>query len=94
VTRASLAAVSFDGPHGRLFYTAPDGHIKEKASGGRWSDGGFDQPALPASNVAVVSLGSTDLRIYLQNGTDNTAVTEFTPGGENGLVHQAALPPA
>ncbi|KAK4150871.1 hypothetical protein C8A00DRAFT_36521, partial [Chaetomidium leptoderma] len=74
-TRAALAAVSFDGPHLCLFYTAPGGEIREKVSGGHWSDGDFRQPALPASSVAVVSIGGEQLRIYLQNGTDNTAVT-------------------
>ncbi len=94
VTRAALAVVNWEGPHLRLYYTAPDGHIKEKVSGGHWSNGQFDQPALPAGNVAAVSTGVNQVKIYLQNGTDNTAVTEFVPGGEGGIVNTQALPPA
>ncbi|KAL2128753.1 hypothetical protein VTI74DRAFT_8688 [Chaetomium olivicolor] len=94
VTRASLAAVSWGGPHVRLYYTAPDGCIREKVSGGHWSDGQFVQPALPASSVAAITIGGPQLRIYLQNGTDNTAVTEFIPSGDGGVVGYQALPPA
>jgi len=97
--RASLAATSWLKSSGgisiRVYYSAPGDLILEKGwDSNSWYDGGFKQSSLPASKVAAITLNnSPSLRIYLQNGTDNTAVSEFvweggwTPGNP-------ALPPA
>lgn len=95
ITRASLAAVSWAGPHHRVYYSAPDDCIKEKCwdNTGVWTDGGFNNEALAASNVAVTTIGGIGLRVYLQNGTDNTATTEFV-FTDKWSVGTQALPPA
>jgi len=98
VVRASLAATCWPNGSGisiRVYYSAPGDLILEKGwDSGSWYDGGFKQSSLPASKVAAITLNnSPSLRIYLQNGTSNTAVSEFvwdsgwTPGNP-------ALPPA
>ncbi|KAK4096378.1 fungal fucose-specific lectin [Parathielavia hyrcaniae] len=77
----------------RLYYGASGDVIREKAWDGQggWYEGGFSQQCMPGSNVAAVPLDI--LRVYLQNGTRGTAVTEFKwAGGWD--IGFAALPPA
>jgi hypothetical protein len=95
VTRASLAAVSWAGSHHRVYYSTPDNRIKEKCwdNTGEWTDGGFDYGVLPASNVATTTIGGIGLRVYLQNGADNTAITEFV-FTDRWSIGNPALPPA
>ncbi|KAK4118852.1 fungal fucose-specific lectin [Parathielavia appendiculata] len=77
----------------RLYYGAEDNVIKEKAwdGSGGWYDGAFEEACLPGSNVAAIPLDI--LRVYLQNGTDGAAVTEFM-WSDGWSVGYAALPPA
>ncbi|KAK4171879.1 fucose-specific lectin, partial [Triangularia setosa] len=96
VTRAALGVTSWgdSGSLGiRLYYGAVGNQIKEKAwdGSGGWYDGGFSQASIPASSVAAIPLDV--LRVYLQNGTKNTAFTEFAWTGSGWSVGQAALPP-
>ena len=96
ITRAALGVTSWGegGSLGiRLYYGAPGNVIKEKAwdGSGGWYDGGFQQACIPASNVAAIPLDV--LRVYIQNGTKDTAVTEYMWSG-GWSVGQAALPPA
>jgi hypothetical protein len=96
VTRTTLGVTSWSEGSSvkgiRLYYSAPSNIIKEKAwDGNGWYDGGFSQPSIPASNVAALPLPV--LRVYLQNGTQGTAVTEFAWNG-GWVVGHTALPPA
>ncbi|KAK7214779.1 hypothetical protein V2G26_002782 [Clonostachys chloroleuca] len=96
VTRTTLGVTSWSEGSSvkgiRLYYSAPSNIIKEKAwDGNGWYDGGFSQPSIPASNVAALPLPV--LRVYLQNGTQGTAVTEFAWNG-GWVVGHSALPPA
>jgi hypothetical protein len=96
IPRAALGVTSWGegGSLGiRLYYGAPGNVVKEKAwdGSGGWYDGGFEEECIPASNVAAIPLDV--LRVYLQNGTKDTAVTEYM--WSNGWrVGHAALPPA
>jgi hypothetical protein len=96
IPRAALAVTSWGGDDGlgiRLYYGAPGNVVREKAwdGGGGWYDGGFEQACIPASNIAAIPLGI--LRVYLQTGTEDTAVTEYM--WSNGWqVGYRALPPA
>ncbi len=97
VTRAALGVTSWSdtsGAHIRVYYGTPDNFIKEKAwdGSGNWSDGGFKQPSIPASNVAAIPVNG--LRVYIQNGTQDTAVTEFLWNHVDWAPGQPALPPA
>ena len=97
VVRASLGVTSW-GDTGnslgiRIYYGAPGNVIKEKGLDGTggWYDGSFSQSSIPASNVAAIP--SDILRVYLQNGSKETALTEFA--WNNGWVlGNQALPPA
>jgi hypothetical protein len=97
IPRAALAVTSWGGDGEqlgiRLYYGAPDNVIREKAwdGGGGWYDGGFEAACIPASNVAAIPLGI--LRVYLQNGTEDTAVTEYM-WSDGWRVGYPALPPA
>ncbi|KAG8423001.1 hypothetical protein J3459_009800 [Metarhizium acridum] len=77
----------------RLYYGSPGNVIKEKAwdHGKGWYDGDFSQGSVPASHVAATP--KPTLRVYIQNGTKYTAVTEFAWEGR-GMIGQQALPPA
>nr|6TRV_AAA Chain AAA, Uncharacterized protein [Scedosporium apiospermum]6TRV_BBB Chain BBB, Uncharacterized protein [Scedosporium apiospermum] len=95
--RASLGATSW-GESGsslgiRLYYATQDNLIKEKAwdGGGGWYDGGFQQRSIPGSRVAAIPLPV--LRVYLQNGTEVSGITEYA-WNSGWVVGQAVLPPA
>ncbi|KAK5658021.1 hypothetical protein OQA88_2575 [Cercophora sp. LCS_1] len=95
VMRAALAVTLRDGeklvPRIRLYYGAPNNVIKETCSDGNgWYDGDFIQNSIPASNVAALD----GQRVYLQNGTGYTAVTEYVWGSRGWQLGKAALPPA
>ena len=62
------------------------------ASRCRRDDGGFVESSIPASNIAAIPLDV--LRVFLQNGTVGTAVTELAWGSNGWEVGKAALPPA
>jgi len=96
ITRAALGVTSWGEGSSlgiRLYYGAPGNVIKEKAwdGNGNWYDGGFEQTSIPASNVAALPLDV--LRVYIQNGTKDTALTEYL-WSSGWRVGQAALPPA
>lgn len=96
VTRTTLGVTSWThgntSPAIRLYYSAPSNIIKEKAwDGSGWYDGNFAQPSLPASNVAAIP--EPVLRVYIQNGTQDTAVTEFA-WNHGWVTGKDALPPA
>ncbi|EFY86619.1 hypothetical protein MAC_07308 [Metarhizium acridum CQMa 102] len=94
--RAAVGVTSWT-EHGnvsiRLYYGSPGNVIKEKAwdHGKGWYDGDFSQGSVPASHVAATP--KPTLRVYIQNGTKYTAVTEFAWEGRWD-VGQQALPPA
>jgi len=100
VVRAALGVTSWGDGNSlgiRVYYGAPGNAIKEKCWDGwggsaRWYDGGFSQTCLPASNVCAIPLPV--LRVYLQTGTNNTAVTEFAWTNSGWAVGRSALPPA
>jgi len=98
VTRASLGVTSW-GDSGsslgiRVYYAAPGDVIKEKGWDGNsgWYDGGFSQASIPGSNVCAIPLNV--LRVYLQNGTQDSAVTEIAWINGGWVVGNPALPPA
>ncbi|KAL2129555.1 hypothetical protein VTI74DRAFT_7620 [Chaetomium olivicolor] len=96
VTRAALGVTSWshgDSTHIRVYYSAPDNLIKEKAWDKDWKDGALRQPSIPASNVAAIPV-KDGLRVYIQNGTKVTAVTEFVWDGGHWKPGQPSLPPA
>jgi hypothetical protein len=97
VTRAALGVTSWTdtiGTHIRGYYGTSANVIKEKCwdGSGNWVDGSFSQPSIPASNVAAIPLNG--LRVYIQNGTQDTAVTEFVWNHQNWAPGRSALPPA
>jgi len=97
VTQASLGVTSWgDGSSLgiRVYYAAPGNVMKEKGldGSGGWYDGGFSQPAIPASNVCAIPLNV--LRVYLQNGTQDSAVTEIAWINGRWVIGNPALPPA
>ncbi|KAH8678222.1 fucose-specific lectin [Xylariales sp. PMI_506] len=81
IPRASLGALSWTDSswHIRLYYSALGNPnlIKEKAWDGSWADGQFSEASIPASRVAGLVVAPGDLRVYLQNGTEVTAVSEW-----------------
>jgi hypothetical protein len=96
VPRASLGVTSWGegGSLGiRLYYATHENVVKERCwdGSGGWYDGGFSQDCVPGSRIAAIPLPI--LRVYLQNGEDDSAVTEFM--WNNGWsVGYRALPPA
>lgn len=97
VPRVSLAVASWGMGDGiRVYYGTADGYIREKCrdAGRAWYDGGFVQQSVPSSEVAAMTLGGSNLRVYLQKGADVTAFTEFMWTGSSWKVSQRALPPA
>lgn len=79
--RAPLGVVSWDGPHIRVYYGTADGRVREKAwdggSSSGWYDGAFNQASVPGSRVAALTVGGTNLRVYLQNGAMVSGFSEF-----------------
>lgn len=100
--RAALSAVSFNATHSSIslrVYYATASAILEKAfdASGSWYDGNFKQDTIPGSDSAVIDWGSgssLEIRIYFQNGTAVTGVSEwaYTRGGWTKGVN--AIPPA
>lgn len=86
--RAALACTSFNVSASRVslrvYYstTGSNGNVlREKGyDNGPWYDGGFIQPCIPGSGVAVInwgSGGSLNLRVYFENGTKVTGISEW-----------------
>ncbi|KAL8408400.1 hypothetical protein RB594_007004 [Gaeumannomyces avenae] len=77
--RAPLGVVSWDGPaHIRLYYGTSDGRVREKAwDGSNWYDGAFDQASVPSSRVCALTVGGSNLRVYIQNGSHVSGFSEF-----------------
>ncbi|OBT70265.1 hypothetical protein VE03_00307 [Pseudogymnoascus sp. 23342-1-I1] len=98
---ATIAATSFPLSASkialRVYHTAADKTLVERAyDGDGWYAGAFVQRTVEESRAAVVAWGGgggTQLRVYLQNGTQGTAVSEWVWSGAwvKGAV---ALPPA
>jgi len=102
IPRTSLAATSFAATSNsislRVYYGAPNDRILEQAYDGSkgWYTGGFSQPSIPGSEVAVINWGSgsgLNLRVYFENGTDVTGVSEWVWNG-SWTAGVAAIPPA
>jgi len=101
IPRTALAVTSFAATNSsislRLYYGAPNDRILEKGwDSSSWYDGGFNQPSIPGSEVAVITWGSgsgLNLRVYFQNGTDVTGVSEWVWNG-GWTAGVAAIPPA
>jgi hypothetical protein len=77
----------------RVYYATQDNVIKEKGwdGSGGWYDGGFQQRSIPGSRIAAIPLPV--LRVYLQNGTEVSGITEYA-WNSGWVVGQAVLPPA
>jgi hypothetical protein len=97
IPRASIAVTSFNasssGVSLRVYYSGPSNVLLEKAYDGSWYDGGFKISSIPGSQVAVISWPGPQIRVYFQNGTLVTAVTEWVWSG-GWMAGQNALPPA
>ncbi|KAE8448248.1 hypothetical protein EG329_009679 [Mollisiaceae sp. DMI_Dod_QoI] len=97
IPRASLAVCAFNasksGVSLRVYYSGKNDVLLEKAYDGSWYDGGFNQPCIPGSKVACIAWGSVQIRVYFQNGTDVTAVSEWCWNG-GWVAGKGALPPA
>jgi Fungal fucose-specific lectin len=102
--RAALGCTSFNaGPTSislRVYYSTTgdnDNLLKEKAyDNGPWYDGGFVQHCIPGSKGTVIQWGSgsgLNLRVYFQNGTKVTGVSEWMWIGK-WVKGQDAIPPA
>jgi hypothetical protein len=99
--RASLSVTDFNasssGVSLRVYYGTADNKILEKAWDGSWTSGGFSQPSIPGSESAVITWGSgggLQLRVYFQNGTHVTGVSEWCWGTGGWTKGVAAIPPA
>jgi len=97
--RCAIAVTNFNasksGVSLRVYYAAAGDIILEKAYDGSWYDGAFKQACIPGSKVAAISWGGgggVQIRVYFQNGTQDSAITEWCWSG--GWVQgRAALPP-
>ncbi|KFX93751.1 hypothetical protein O988_06639 [Pseudogymnoascus sp. VKM F-3808] len=96
---AALAVTSFATSSSialRVYHSSGNDTLVERAyDGDGWYAGGFSQRTIPGSQAAVISwtTGGTNLRVYFQNGTLSTAVSEWVWSG--GWVKGAtAIPPA
>lgn len=98
IPRTPLSAASwYDSSwHIRLYYGA-DGSpnlIKDYVfEGTSWSYGQFQAPCIPGSQVGATCLNANDLRVYLQNGTYTTAISEWC-AGDSSTPGITAIPPA
>ncbi|KAI1148545.1 fucose-specific lectin [Nemania diffusa] len=91
IPRCSLGAVSWNDNsfHIRVYYGVVEGstnRIREMCWDGRWAQGQFNQPCIPGSQVAAISLSAGDLRAYLQNGYAVTAVSEWATGASGWAI--------
>ncbi|PBP26062.1 hypothetical protein BUE80_DR003019 [Diplocarpon rosae] len=99
--RATISVTSWTSSSGtgiRVYYTGPNDTILEKGNDGSWYDGGFKQTSIPGSQVGSLSWYASgskapEIRVYFQNGTEVTAVTEWKWQGSWSKGHPA-LPPA
>lgn len=98
--RCSIAVTNFNasksGVSLRVYYAAANNVILEKAYDGSWYDGGFKQSCIPGSKVAAISWGGggdLQIRVYFQNGTQDSAISEWCWSG-GWVAGRAALPPA
>jgi len=95
--RCSIAAINFNasksGVSLRIYYAAANNVILEKAFDGSWYDGGFKQASIPGSKVAAIAWSGPEIRVYFQNGTQDSAISEwvYSNGWSQG---RSALPPA
>ncbi|KFY89265.1 hypothetical protein V498_06476 [Pseudogymnoascus sp. VKM F-4517 (FW-2822)] len=97
--RAAIAATSFSLASTialRVYHAAADNTLIERAyDGDGWYAGAFVQRSIPGTQAAVIAWTSegTQLRVYFQNGTQVTGVSEWV--WSNGWVKgAAAIPPA
>jgi hypothetical protein len=99
--RCAIAVTNFNasssGVSLRLYYAAANNLILEKGyDTGSWYDGSFKQACIPGSKVAAISWGGgggVQIRVYFQNGTQDSAITEWCWNG-GWVAGQSALPPA
>lgn len=81
----------------RVYYGGANNRLLEKAhDGGNWYDGAFNQPCIPGTECAVIYWGASadlNLRVYFQNGTEVSGVSEWVWNGKWGQGVKA-IPPA
>ncbi|OBT90746.1 hypothetical protein VE02_00672 [Pseudogymnoascus sp. 03VT05] len=97
--RASIAVTSYPSSSGislRVYHAAAGNTLLERAyDGDGWYAGGFVQRTVPGTQAAVISWTTegTQLRVYFQNGTQVSGVSEWVWSG--GWVRGVeAIPPA
>jgi uncharacterized membrane protein len=99
VIRASLAVCFFNASNSgvslRVYYSGQNNVLLERGfdNSGPWYAGGFNQPCIPGSKVACIAWAPVQIRVYFQNGTDATAVSEWCWEG-GWVAGNKALPPA
>jgi hypothetical protein len=81
----------------RVYYEGANNRLLEKGyDGGNWYDGAFNQPCIPGTESAVIfwsGSAGVSLRVYFQNGTEVSGVSEWMWNGKwaQGVK---AIPPA
>ncbi|KAI9768932.1 MAG: hypothetical protein M1840_004528 [Geoglossum simile] len=98
-TCASLAVISFNATSNgislRVYHSTANNHIREKGwDNSGWYDGGFDVSSISGSTVAAICWDHVKIRVYFQNGTHVTGVTEWMWNGGGWSQGQAAISPA
>ncbi|KFZ08258.1 hypothetical protein V501_06037 [Pseudogymnoascus sp. VKM F-4519 (FW-2642)] len=98
--RAAIAATSYPASASaislRVYHAAADNTLVERAyDGDGWYAGAFVQKTVPGTQVAVIewTTQGTQLRVYFQNGTQVSGVSEWVWSG-GWVKGAAAIPPA
>ena len=99
VIRALLAVCFFNASNSgvslRVYYSSQNNVLLKRGfdNSGPWYARGFNQPYIPGSKVACIAWVPMQIRVYFQNGTDATAVSEWCWEG-GWVAGNKALPPA
>ncbi|OBT52371.1 hypothetical protein VE04_07737 [Pseudogymnoascus sp. 24MN13] len=98
--RAAIAATSYPASASaislRVYHAAADNTLVERAyDGDGWYAGAFVQKTVPGTQAAVIewTTQGTQLRVYFQNGTQVSGVSEWVWSG-GWVKGAAAIPPA
>lgn len=92
-----MSAISFNATNSsvslRVYYAAANNMMLEKGYDGQsWYDGGFKEATVPGSDVSAIDWGNVNIRVYFQNGTQISAVSEWVWNG-NWTQGVKAIPP-
>ncbi|RHZ43504.1 uncharacterized protein CDV56_102636 [Aspergillus thermomutatus] len=99
IPRTALAVSTTEDDSIHVYYGGSNDRILERihdANSG-WYDGAFAQPSIPGSQVAAINWGTGSgltICLYLQQGIDVSAVSEYQWENGSWSVKQAAIPPA